>query len=269
MSGISFFNESGVEIIVRQDGYINATALCKQANKLFADYFRLKTTKALLNELLSVMEIPITTLVQVKQGGLPQEQGTWVHELIAVNLAQWLSPKYAVLVAKVMQKFHRGEFVGQQPRQLSQQSTEVETATSIFKFFHSIGTLAGFKGNQLALSANLATRKITGMDLLELMEVAHFLKTQEVLLIPKQIGERLGGLSSIKINKMLEELGLQVQTSYVGKGNVIKKFWELTEEGKQHAIYVDTGRKHSDGTPVRSIKWYESVIELLKGKAKQ
>ena len=70
MSDISFFNESGVEIILREDDYINATALCKQANKLFADYFRLKTTKALLNELISVMGIPTTTLVQVKQKGL-------------------------------------------------------------------------------------------------------------------------------------------------------------------------------------------------------
>ncbi len=126
------------------------------------------------------------------------------------------------------------------------------------------------KGNQLTLSANLATRKLTWIDSLELMEVTHLpVEVQEALLIPKQIGERLGGLSSIKVNKMLEELGMQVQTSYVGKGNVTKKFWELTEEGKQYGIYVDTSRKHTDGTPIRSIKWYESVIELLKGKAKQ
>ncbi len=269
MSSISLFNENGVEILIRKDGYVNATALCKQAGKLFKDYHKTKTTKAFLEELSAVENILLTTLVQVKQGGLPQEQGTWVHELIAINLAQWLSPKYGVLVAKVMQKFHRGELVNQQPKQLSQQATEIEVATSMFKSLHAIGALAGFRGNQLIRSANLATRKITGVDLLELMELAHLLKVQEALLIPKQIGERLGGLSSIKVNKMLEELGLQVQTSYVGKGNVIKKFWELTEEGKQHAIYVDAGKKHSDGTPIRGIKWYESVVELLKGKAKQ
>ena len=155
-------------------------------------------------------------------------------------------------------------------KRLSQQATEMEATASIFKSFHTIGTLAGFKGNQLTLSANLATRKLTWIDSLELMELTHLpVEVQETLLIPKQIGERLGGLSSIKVNKMLEELGLQIQTSYVGKGNVIKKFWELTKEGKQYGIYVDTSRKYNDGTPIRNIKWYESVIELLKGKAKQ
>ena len=154
-------------------------------------------------------------------------------------------------------------------KRLSQQVTEMEATASIFKSFHTIGTLAGFKGNQLTLLANLATRKLTWIDSLELMELTNLpVEVQEALLIPKQIGERLGGLSSIKVNKMLEELGLQVQTSYVGKGNVIKKFWELTEAGKKYGIYVDTSRKSTDGIP-RSIKWYESVIELLKGKAQQ
>ncbi len=273
MSGISFFNESGVEIIVREDGYINATALCKQANKLFKDYYKTNTTKSFLEELSAVENIILTTLVQVKQGGAPQEQGTWLHPLAAINLAQWLSPKYAVLVTKVMQKFHKGELVAQydQSKQLLQKVTETEATASIFRSFHNIGTLAGFKGKQLTLAANLATRKLTWIDSLELMELTHLLpiEVQEALLIPKQIGERLGGLSSIKVNKMLEALGLQVQTSYISKGNVTKRFWELTEKGKQHGIYVDTSRKHCNGTPVRNIKWYESVIELLKGKAKQ
>ncbi len=272
MNSINLFNESGVEILIRSDGYINATALCKQAGKEFAKWYRLDKTKSFLEELSSDIQIILTSLVQVKQGGLPKEQGTWVHQLVAINLAQWLSPKYAVLVTKVMQKFHKGELVvqDQQSKQLSQKATEMEVTASIFKSFHTIGTLAGFKGNQLTLSANLATRKLTWIDPLELMELTHLpVEAQEALLIPKQIGERLGGLSSIKVNKMLEELALQVQTSYVGKGDLVKKFWELTEEGKQYGIYVDTSRKHTDGTPIRSIKWYESVIELLKGKAQQ
>ena len=42
-----------------QDGYINATALCRASNKLFADYSRLKETKEFLNELSRSMGIPI------------------------------------------------------------------------------------------------------------------------------------------------------------------------------------------------------------------
>ena len=36
--------------------------------------------------------------MQVIQGGTPELQGTWVHPQVAVHLAQWLSPAFAVKV---------------------------------------------------------------------------------------------------------------------------------------------------------------------------
>ncbi len=82
------------------DGYVNATALCKAAGKNFADYKRLKGTDDFLKELSSDVGIPITELIQTITGGIPQAQGTWVHPQVAINLAQWASPKFAVLVSK-------------------------------------------------------------------------------------------------------------------------------------------------------------------------
>ena len=82
------------------DGYINATRLCKQAGKLFADYRRLAETQAFLVELESDMGIPISKLVQSIRGGNNQLQGTWVHPQVAINLGQWLSPQFAVQVSK-------------------------------------------------------------------------------------------------------------------------------------------------------------------------
>jgi KilA-N domain len=57
------------------DGYINATAMCKAASKLFADYSRLRTTEAFLKELASDMGIPISELIQSIRGGGPTVQG--------------------------------------------------------------------------------------------------------------------------------------------------------------------------------------------------
>ena len=98
-----------------KDGYINATEMCKADSKLFADYYRLKTTKAFLDELSSVMGIPITEdkqgvtpLVYQIQGGNPEGQGTWVHPDIAINLGQWLSPKFSVWVAKCIREWVEG-----------------------------------------------------------------------------------------------------------------------------------------------------------------
>lgn len=82
------------------DGYINATAMCKSVGKLIADYGRLASTNAFLEELSSDTGIPISELVQSIRGGNPQFQGTWVHPQVAIHLAQWLSPKFAVLVSK-------------------------------------------------------------------------------------------------------------------------------------------------------------------------
>jgi len=82
------------------DGYINATALCQASGKKLNDYLRNKTTQEFLTELESDTGIPVTELVQIIQGGMPQLQGTWVHPQVSVNLATWASPKFAVQVSK-------------------------------------------------------------------------------------------------------------------------------------------------------------------------
>jgi hypothetical protein len=83
-----------------KDGYINATAMCKAANKLFNDYSRLSTTEAFVKELGAVTGIPVTELIQSLRGGHPELQGTWVHPQVAIHLAQWLSPQFAVQVTQ-------------------------------------------------------------------------------------------------------------------------------------------------------------------------
>lgn len=90
------------------DGYFNATAMCKASGKLMGDYLRLSATKAFLSELSSDMGIPISELVQSVKGGPPQLQGTWVHPQVAINLAQWLSPKFAVLISKWVLEWSSG-----------------------------------------------------------------------------------------------------------------------------------------------------------------
>lgn len=82
------------------DGYINATALCQASGKSFNDYSRLKSTNEFINELSSETGIPASELVQSVRGGDPRFQGTWVHPQVSINLAQWASPKFAVLVSK-------------------------------------------------------------------------------------------------------------------------------------------------------------------------
>ena len=91
------------------DGYVNATAMCNAAGKLFADYARLQTTRAFLEELALVSGRPIGALVVVRQGGIAIEQGTWVHPDVAINLGQWCSPKFAVAVSTWVREWLTGK----------------------------------------------------------------------------------------------------------------------------------------------------------------
>lgn len=109
---------NGVTILHRGDGYWNATAMCQANRKLWADYWRLGSTKEFLGELSSVMGIPITELVQVRQAGVANLQGTWVHRRVAVHLAQWCNARFAVIVSGWVEELlttGRVELAPQQP----------------------------------------------------------------------------------------------------------------------------------------------------------
>ena len=110
---------------------------------------------------------------------------------------------------------------------------------------------AGIKGNQLALSLDKAVRNKTGESVLALTETVLVADTQNQLYNPTELGNELG-ISAIKFNKALAYLGYQEK---------IDKKWEMTTLGQaKGGIYLDTNKKHSDGTPVRQLKWPYKVI---------
>lgn len=97
--------------IVRQrsrDGYVNATAMCKAAEKQFKHYNENERTKAFVTELSGEVGIPTSVLIQSVSGGNPALQGTWVHPQVAIHLAQWLSPTFAVRVTQWVYEWMSG-----------------------------------------------------------------------------------------------------------------------------------------------------------------
>jgi hypothetical protein len=88
------------------DGYVNATAMCKAAGKEWSHYRENKTTKEFLDALAPVLGIPRTDLTQTIQGGEPSRQGTWVHPRVAIHLAMWCSPEFAVQVTGWVEEWY-------------------------------------------------------------------------------------------------------------------------------------------------------------------
>ena len=100
-SGLSVRTWNDAPICRRDsDGFADATAMCQANGKLWADYQRLQRTQEYLKALEAVMGNPITgeqaQLIQMTQGGPAHLQGTWIHPRLAVDLARWLNPAFAV-----------------------------------------------------------------------------------------------------------------------------------------------------------------------------
>ena len=97
---LKLLNNEVLDIAIRKDGYVNATQLCKAGNKLFGHYQTSKQTQDYLQALSFNIGIPITDLLDIKQGGI--NQGTYVHRKVAYHLAQWISPHFAVQVSNIL-----------------------------------------------------------------------------------------------------------------------------------------------------------------------
>lgn len=80
-SEISFMNSDNV--------MVNATQMAKPFDKRPIDYLRLPSTNELINAIVRKSHIAENQLVITERGGL--NPGTWLHEDIALDFAQWLS----------------------------------------------------------------------------------------------------------------------------------------------------------------------------------
>ena len=82
------------EIIITsriEDKYVNANLLCQAGNKIFNDWFNLQSTKDAITEL--KMDTKIKTLFQ------NDNKFIWIHPDLAIILAMWISPKFAIQVS--------------------------------------------------------------------------------------------------------------------------------------------------------------------------
>ena len=108
----SFFIEfNGFKIRQREsDGYIHATDMCKVGKNDWYQYVRGKNTKKFIEALKAEPQICGSALItSIKGGNDKNNQGTWIHPRIAINLAQWISAEFAVKVTDWVQKFIEGD----------------------------------------------------------------------------------------------------------------------------------------------------------------
>ena len=100
---------NGISVLAREDGFINATAMCKAGGKQFKHWNSLESTKELIKALEETKNVEINCevgiptsqfIVSIKGNSSKFSQGSWIHPDLAVQLAQWISPTFALQVSK-------------------------------------------------------------------------------------------------------------------------------------------------------------------------
>ena len=129
----------------------------------------------------------------------------------------------------------------------------------IFECAKIVFEIAGIKDNQLALALDKFFRSYTGKSALDAGGVNLIAPVQKQLLTPTELAVHFNfpkpKAGARVINKLLENAGYQVRLA--------NSLWEPSELGKPFAVMLDTNKKHSDGTPVRSLKWNSNIIRVL------
>ena len=78
------------------DGFADATAMCQANGKHLPHYISNQRTTDYVAALSDSLGIPADQLVISTTTGPNHLRGTWIHPRIAVDLARWISPKFAV-----------------------------------------------------------------------------------------------------------------------------------------------------------------------------
>ena len=201
-------------------------------------------------------------LIEAARGG--KTPGTYAHWQIGLAYAQYLSADFHMWCNTVVRQHMEG-IAGPAPVVVPLVTSSIRAVAADFKALFSIGRLIGLDRNQSALAANRGARKVHDVDLLATMDAKHLEAPQQAAaLTPTDIGIKLG-ISAQAVNKMLIERGLQTEFRDL-KNRPVK---EPSESGLPFAVWLDTGKQHSDGAPVRQLKWSADIVEHLRSATKQ
>jgi len=85
-------------IIHKTDGYINASKLCKQHNKLLRKWLRKNCNIVNTVE----QSIGSTVLYYMTTGNNPQNFGVYVHKMLMPHIVSWISPEFLIDMSHLM-----------------------------------------------------------------------------------------------------------------------------------------------------------------------
>jgi len=88
--------------IIRDDGFVNVTELCKIGGKEYYNWRRSFKTQPYIDKISELYNLGEDKLIDRAIGGY---YITWAHPTIATNIAQWISVEFSAQVAKWIEEW--------------------------------------------------------------------------------------------------------------------------------------------------------------------
>ncbi|QGR54381.1 kila-N domain-containing protein [Moumouvirus maliensis] len=113
--------------IMKKNGFINATHLCKYAGKDFKHWKENKTAKFLIKELISSAGIPADEVIMTITGGkITKIRGTYVHPKLIIHIAAWCSAEYALKISDIVIEYHVKEITEEKEKLLKKKDDKID-----------------------------------------------------------------------------------------------------------------------------------------------
>lgn len=191
---IKVFSYEGNEVTFRTlNGitYANGTEMARNAGKLTKDWTGLKSTKAFLAALSAERRIVLSELIIISKGA---DQGTFLHEDVALEFARWISPKFAIWCNDRIKELVKHRATAINPEDLLNPDFIINLATAL-KAERSAKELA-----QQQVAAQTAQLQLSAPKVQYYDEVLQSESLIPVTLIAKELG-----MSASTLNRKLHE----------------------------------------------------------------
>lgn len=214
-----------------------------------AQFLRLESTGALLTEL-TAEQSDMGNPISVVRGGA--EQGSFVCKELVYAYAMWISAKFQLQVIRTFDAVTTGQLAAPvAPKRVAAVKPPVMVAAGMLPALVRALRCCGIERNAAAIGANQIATAQTGVNLLALAGQQHLpTPDQELCFTPTELGNRRC-VKAHTMNRALADAGLQER---------VGEHWVPTVKGRPHAVVLDTGKAHGNGTPIQQVKWKDSVL---------
>ncbi len=207
--------------------FINATKVAKQFNKKPDNWLRNQDVKDYIFALENRFSNLRNELVIVKQGGKPQEQGTWIHQKLIVAFARWLSSDFAVWCDMTLEEILKSQTqtsqnlqlpeIGNSTQHIIELKNDVLETSSLIEILRNLNPIDLYRLDKFY-------RKFHNFSPLEHFEI----DIDSQFFLPTELGKMINK-SAVEINLILEHKGFQLRENGV---------WQLTESGRDFGILI-------------------------------